>query len=407
MQLTDRHMIKKTHPNWAECDQLAFCSKNLFNYANYQIRQSFIWQGKFIPYATLASEIKESEPYRSLPSKVAQQTLKRLDESWRSFFAALTEWKENPSKFFGRPKLPKYKDKEKGRSVVTYTTQAISRKWLKKGWIHLSQTNIFVKVIHTNLACVRLVPKCDHYVIEVVYHQEEKDYELDQSRIASIDLGLNNLCTITYNQPELNPVLINGKPLKSINHRFNKKKASLQSQLPKSEKTSHKIRNLTNKRNRRIDHYLHHCSRWLIDDLVSKNIGTLVIGQNKGWKNGINIGDQNNQNFVGIPHSRLLEQIKYKAQLVGIKVVLQEESFTSKASFEDGDSIPTYHPQETNQYKFSGKRIKRGLYRTGKGCLVNADVNGSLNILRKAFPKACEGIKVSVVKPFRVTPCYV
>ena len=147
--------------------------------ANYQIRQSFIWQGKFIAYETLASEIKESEPYRSLPSKVAQQTLKKLDESWRSFFAAIAEWREHPSKFFGRPKLPKYKDKEKGRSVVTYTTQAISRKWLKKGWINPSQTNIFVKVIHADIACVRLVPKCDHYVIEVVYHQEEKDYELD------------------------------------------------------------------------------------------------------------------------------------------------------------------------------------------------------------------------------------
>jgi len=110
---------------------------------------------------------------------------------------------------------------------------------------------------------------------------------------------------------------------------------------------------------------------------------------------------------VGIPHSRLVEQLKYKAQLVGIKVVLQEESYTSKASFDDGDLIPTYHPKEANQYKFSGKRIKRGLYRTGKGCLVNADVNGSLNILKKAFPKACEGIRASVVKPFRVTTCYV
>jgi len=407
MQLVERHIIRKTHPNWTECDQLAFCSKNLFNYANYQIRQSFIWQGKFISYETLASEIKESEPYRFLPSKVAQQTLRRLDESWRSFFAAIAEWKENPSKFLGRPKLPKYKDKEKGRSVVTYTIQAISRKWLKKGWINPSQTNLFVKVIHADIACVRIVPKCDHYVIEVVYNQEEKDYGLEPNRIASIDLGLNNLCTITYNQPEFNPVLMNGKPLKSINHRFNKKKAHLQSRLPNSEKTSHQIRELTNKRNRRVDHYLHHCSRWIIDDLVSKNIGTLVIGHNKGWKNGIHIGDQNNQNFVGIPHSRLIEQLKYKAQLVGIQVVLQEESYTSRASFDDGDLIPTYHPKEANQYKFSGKRIKRGLYRTGKGCLVNADVNGSLNILRKVFPKACEGIKVSVVRPFRVTPCYV
>ncbi len=402
MQLVDRHVIRNTSPFWAEIDDLAFRSKNLFNFANYQIRQRFIFQREYLNYNYMAAAVKDSPDYKALPAKVSQQILMRLDESWRSFFAAIKEWSIHPEKFLGRPKLPKYKDKEKGRNVLTYTIQAISQKWLKQGWINLSMTNVFIKVLHDNVRQVRIVPKCDHYVIEVVYEKEAKDLGLNPGNIASLDLGVNNLAALTSNKPGFQPVLINGRPLKSTNQYFNKVKARLQSLLPGNRKTSNKIRKLTSKRNYRVDHYLHNASRWIIDYLIQNDIGTLVIGKNDLWKNGINIGKQNNQQFVQIPHGRFVQQLTYKAQLVGIQVIAQEESYTSKASFMDGDAIPLYQKGGDAKHRFSGRRIARGLYRTAKGLLINADVNGSYNILRKAFP--VNGIEAVVVQPVRVTP---
>lgn len=402
MQLVDRHVIRNTSPFWAEIDDLAFRSKNLFNYANYQIRQRFIFQREYLNYNYMAATLKESPDYKALPAKVSQQILMRLDESWRSFFAAIKEWGIHPEKFLGRPKLPKYKDKEKGRNVLTYTIQAISQKWLKQGWINLSMTNVFIKVLHDNVRQVRIVPKCDHYVIEVVYEKEVENLGLNPANIASLDLGVNNLAALTSNKPGFQPVLVNGRPLKSINQYFNKVKARLQSLLPGNRKTSSKIRKLTSKRNYRVDHYLHSASRLIINHLIANDIGTLVIGKNDLWKNGINIGKQNNQQFVQIPHARFVQQLAYKAQLVGIQVIAQEESYTSKASFMDGDTIPAYQKGSGVKHRFSGRRIKRGLYRTANGSLINADVNGSYNILRKAFPD--NGIVAAVVQPVRVTP---
>lgn len=402
MQLVDRHVIRNTSPFWAEIDDLAFRSKNLFNFANYQIRQRFIFQREYLNYNYIAAAVKDSPDYKALPAKVSQQILMRLDESWRSFFAAIKEWSIHPEKCLGRPKLPKYKDKEKGRNGLTYTIQAISQKWLKQGWINLSMTNVFIKVLHDNVRQVRIVPKCDHYVIEVVYEKEAKDLGLNPGNIASLDLGVNNLAALTSNKPGFQPVLINGRPLKSTNQYFNKVKARLQSLLPGNRKTSHKIRKLTSKRNYRVDHYLHNASRWIIDYLIQNDIGTLVIGKNDLWKNGINIGKQNNQQFVQIPHGRFVQQLTYKAQLVGIQVIAQEESYTSKASFMDRDAIPVYQKGSEAKHRFSGRRIARGLYRTAKGLLINADVNGSYNILRKAFP--VNGIEAVVVQPVRVTP---
>jgi IS605 OrfB family transposase len=402
MQLVDRHVIRNTSPFWAEIDNLAFRSKNLFNLANYYIRQYFILEGQYQNYNFMADYLKGHEAYKALPAKVSQQILMRLDESWRSFFVAIKEWGIHPEKFLGRPKLPKYKDKEKGRNVLTYTIQAISQKWLKQGWINLSMTNVFIKVLHDNVRQVRIVPKCDHYVIEVVYEKEVEDLGLNPAHIASLDLGVNNLAALTSNKPGFQPVLINGRPLKSINQYFNKVKARLQSLLPGNRKTSNKIRKLTSKRNYRVDHYIHSASRLIINHLIANDIGTLVIGKNDLWKNGINIGKQNNQQFVQIPHARFVQQLAYKAQLVGIQVIAQEESYTSKASFMDGDAIPVYKKGSDVKHRFSGRRIKRGLYRTANGSLINADVNGSYNILRKAFPD--NGIVVAVVQPVRVTP---
>ncbi|MFB8794190.1 MAG: transposase [Microcoleus sp.] len=229
--------------------------------------------------------------------------------------------------------------------------------------------------------------------------------ENQKELVASIDLGLNNLVALTSNQPGFVPLLINGRPLKSINQFYNKRKAHLQSRLKESRKTSRRIQRLTRCRNQKIDNYLHQASRSIINLLSSGKIGTLVIGKNVQWKNEINFGKKTNQNFVTVPHARLIEMLEYKAELVGIRVMVQEESYTSQSSFLNLDPIPVYGSIGDMDVTFSGQRIKRGLYKTSSGRLINADVNGSYNILRKAIPNAlCNGIESCVVQPRRVNP---
>ena len=222
--------------------------------------------------------------------------------------------------------------------------------------------------------------------------------------VASIDLGLDNLVALTSNQPGFIPLLVNGRPLKSINQFYNKRYSRLQSQLKGNRKTSPRIQRLTRCRNQKVDNYLHHASRLIIDILIAKQIGTLVIGKNAQWKTEIDLGKQTNQNFVSIPHSRLIEMLEYKARLVGITVIVQEESYTSRANFLGLDPIPVYGKTEKEPV-FTGKRIKRGLYKTSTGQLINSDVNAAYNILRKAIPNAfSDGIGSCVVQPRRVNP---
>ncbi|MBS3028506.1 MAG: IS200/IS605 family element transposase accessory protein TnpB [Dolichospermum sp. DET50] len=393
-------MIKKTHKNYQEIDRLCFLSKNLYNAANYLIRQSFFETGKILNYNQIQKLLQSEFDYKNLPAKVSQQILIILDKNWKAFFQAQKADQENPSKFLGKPKLPKYKHKENGRNLLVYTIQALSKPFLSKGLIKLSQTEIVFPTQAKEIAQVRVIPKLNHYVVEVIYHQEEKPKQVDNKRIASIDLGLNNLASVTFNQAGLIPFLINGRPLKSINHFFNKKKAELQAIL--KNKTSKRLQTLCTKRNLKVDDYLHKASRYLINKLVELNIGTLVIGKNEGWKQELNIGSKNNQNFTQIPHTRFIEQLTYKAELQGISVIITEESYTSKSSFLDQDVLPKYKKGET--HSFSGKRIKRGLYKSALGILINADVNGSLNILKKAIPNAfADGIQGIVVSPVKVT----
>jgi putative transposase len=400
MQLAERHIIKSTEHRFAEIDELAFKSKNLYNAANYVIRQSFTYGWGYINYNEMNRLMKYHQAYKALPAKVSQQILMILDKNWKSFFEAVQTYKADSSKFNGRPKLPKYKDKVKGRNILVYTIQAISSKQLKKGIIKLSGTEILIKTkIKTARICqVRLIPKCDSYVIEVIYDEPESTVSNDNS-VASIDLGLNNLVALTSNQPGFTPLLINGRPLKSINQFYNKRSSQLQSQLKGGRKTSHRIQRLTRCRNQKVDNYLHNTSRLIVDLLVAKQIGTLVVGKNVQWKTEIDLGKQTNQNFVSIPHARLIEMLEYKTRLVGIKVRVQEESYTSQSNFLGLDPIPVYGKTDKDAV-FSGRRIKRGLYKTSAGQLINSDVNGSYNILRKAIPNAfSNGIESCVVQP--------
>ncbi len=408
MQLLEKHVIKSKHKFFEEIDTLCFASKNLYNAANYVIRQHFIWGWGYLNYTQIDKLMKSHEGYIALPAKVSQQILMVLDRNWRSFFAALKEYDENPEKFNARPRLPKYKDKTKGRNLLVYTVQAISKPGLRNGKIKLSGTNIefSTQVAISRLCQVRVVSKCDCYVIEVIYHEQEStNTQLKPDAVAGLDLGLNNLAALTSNQKGFVPLLINGRPLKSINQFYNKRKAELQSLFKGNRKTSLRIQRLTRCRNQKVDNYLHHASRFIINELIGKGIGTLVIGKNDQWKQEINLGRQNNQSFVNIPHARFIEMLTYKAELVGITVLIQEESYTSQASFLDGDAIPVFGTKEVEDATFSGKRIKRGLYIAKDGRLINADVNASYNVIRKAIPNAfADGIESCVVQPRRITP---
>lgn len=407
MQLVERHIITKTHSFWSLLDQVCFASKNLYNKANYNIRQSLIFCGEFSSYNLLDKVLKSTLEYRALPAKVAQQTLRNLEQNWSSFFAGIKEYKSHPEKFLGKPKLPKYKNKD-GRHLVIYTAQAVSRKSLKQGLIKLSGLDFSfpTKIRGEKLHQVRVIPKNNYYIIEVIYEKEEVKAKDKIEKIAAIDLGINNLIALTSNQQGFTPILINGRILKSINQFYNLKKAKLQKQLPLGQYWSNRLSLLTRKREEKINDYFHKVSSYLVNLLLESGIDTLVIGKNKNWKQEANLGKRNNQNFTSISHNKLIEKIKYKCQLVGIKVIEREESYTSVASFLDLDEMPTYGVvREEEKVKFSGRRIKRGLYRSGSGKLINADVNASYNILRKAFPKAfVEGIERCVVHPRLVTP---
>lgn len=316
--------------------------------------------------------------------------MRMVNQNFKSFFESIKSYKVNPGKFKSVPKIPKYLHKIKGRYIVTCTNQNISYKVFKKsGNIKL---NCLSFEINTNILCfksinqVRIIPRLHYYVVEIIYKANELPTKTDNNRYCGIDLGVNNLAAVSSNVTK--PFIINGRPLKSINHYYNKKKAKLQSQQKDKnyDINKNKLSSLELKRKNKIDDYLHKSSRLLVNHLVSNQINTLIIGHNKEQKQDINNGKVNNQNFVHIPFNRFISMLQYKCKFEGINVIITEESYTSKSSFFDNDILPKYKKNCNNEYKFSGKRIKRGLYKTSNGMLINADVNGSLNIIRKVVP---------------------
>ncbi len=386
MQLVEKHVISRQHKFWKECDHLALQSKHLYNTANYVQRQYFFDTKKYYNSIDIYHQTKNLESYRYLPTKVSKQVVRRVSEAWKGWLAALKDWSKHPEKYLGKPKMPGYKHKERGRNVVIYPIDAISKPALAKSIVKLSQASIEFPTQAKNVDQVRIIPKLDHYVIEVVYTVEET-VKSDGKYVAGVDLGLNNLIAITSNHPGLRPLLINGRPLKSINQFFNKRVATSQ-----SIEAWRQIKVLNGKRDRRIDNYLHTVSRRVIDWCQLNDLGQLVIGNNQGWKQYLNIGKKNNQEFTNIPHAKLISLLTYKAQLAGIEVIVTEESYTSKASALDGDTLPVYKAKSDVKPVFSGKRVKRGLYKTSNGRLINADTNGSLNIARKVIPNFMKGI---------------
>jgi putative transposase len=396
MHLVEQHCIGKNDPRYTIIDEAAFKSKNLYNAALYEIRQAFIHQGMYLSYEEMDKRMQSHEAYKALPAKVSQQVLRQLADAWKAFREAKASYEKDPSKFTGRPQLPKYKHKSEGRNMLIYTSQAISqgKKGLQRGIIKPSMLAIEVQTKQKDVDQVRIVPRKGFYVVEVVYGKGVKQADVNPAFYAGIDIGLNNLAALTSNKPGFQPVLVNGRPVKSVNQFYNKRKAGLQKKFGRTG-TTQRMERMTNKRNRRIDHYMHTATKRIIDLLVKEGIGVLCIGKNDAWKQEANMGKRNNQNFVQIPHARFITMLAYKAELVGIRVEVTEESYTSKASLLDLDPLPVHNLQEKAKVLFSGKRIKRGLYRASNGRLINADINGAGNIIRKVAPDAfgSEGVE--------------
>ncbi|MGH2501801.1 MAG: RNA-guided endonuclease InsQ/TnpB family protein, partial [Ktedonobacterales bacterium] len=372
-----------------------------YNAANYLVRQSFIYQGIYLEYGEVFHRINDHEAYWALPRKVSNDVLRQLDRDWRGFFAALKAWKADPTKFLGWPKLPRYKDKQAGRNLLIYDLQALSAPGLRRGEIVPSQLGITIQTKQTTIKQARTAPRNGYFVVEVVYEREPVPATNNPDLHAGIDIGLNNLATIASDKAGFVPRIVNGRPVKSINQFYNKRKAALLRKLGHPGTTT-QIERLTAHRTQQIDHYLHTASRLIIDLLVAEGIGTLVIGKNPLWKQEVNMGKRNNQNFVSVPHARFIDMLTYKAKLVGMQVIVTEESFTSKASFLDADPLPVYGSAQVPT--FSGKRVKRGLYQAANGRCINADVNGAYNIIRKVLPNAfSKGIAGTAVCPVRLT----
>ena len=393
MQLVEKHFISKNHPFFDEIDGLAFQGKNLYNSLLYLSRQYYKENEKYIGASRLYVQGTNLPIWDDckLPKKVCNQMVFVLDTNYKAYFAALRAFKIDPTNFISMPKPPKYKDSAKGRMLLIYPKDALSRKsFIKDGTIKLSQTNIEIQTKikdFGNIRQVRIVPRNGAYVIEVVYQRVEAAPRTE-GIIASIDLGLNNLATVAFSDQQ-NPFILNGKPLKSINQFYNKEKAKAQGKFPTGIFKSNKIEKLNIKRINKINDYLHKASAYLVNQLVSKSVKTLVIGYNAGWKQEINIGSKNNQDFVQIPFYRFIQMIEYKCRLNGIQTIRQEESYTSKCSFLDDEIIEKHE-------EYAGRRIKRGLFKSRDGIAINADLNGAYNIMRKAVAgfKAIEGVAV-------------
>jgi putative transposase len=392
MQLVEQHRIDRHDSRFAAIDAAAFASKNLYNAALYATRQAFIHQRCVIAYEELARELKASVEFRALPAKVAQWVLRQVTLAWKSYFAACAAWEDDPSRFLGHPKLPKYLNKH-GRNLLTYTEQAISRAPRNRGFVVPSGLDIRVETRQTAIDQVRIVPHASHYTVEVIYERPVTPADVDPARVAAVDIGLNNLAAVTFNQPGLAPFLVNGRPLKAINQWYNKRRGRLQAKLSQGVFASRQLDTLADKRLRQLADYLHVASRRIVDRLVKHRIGTLVIGKNDGWKQAIELGERTNQNFVFVPHARFVALLRYKAELVGIRVIVSEESYTSKCSFLDLEQVDKHEV-------YAGTRIKRGLFRASDGRCLNADINGAFNILRKVVPDAFgNGIEGVVVHP--------
>lgn len=366
MLLVERHYIKGTD----QIIQLCQTSKELYNKCNYYLRHWWFrslknddWSTAMPDLVSLVKQVKNEESFKNLHNtKTAKQTIRKVITDWWNFRKAIAAYNKNPQSFKKKPKPPKYKQK---MAQVIFYNETIKGGQSGKALESITPTNkCFSIKSDRKFKQVVITPKTFGFMVEVQYEHSLKKGTSKAKGVCCIDIGLNNLCAITSDQHA--PILINGRIVKSINQWYNK----------------HRCKRTSRKRYFRLENYFHHVSKWIVQNCVRNGIGKIIIGKNDGWKQNMNLGKKTNQNFQFVPFYKLLEKIQYKATLEGIEVIFTEESYTSKASFLDHDELPVYG-SVSGEPKFSGKRTKRGMYKTFKP--IHADVNGSLNIGRKVI----------------------
>lgn len=380
VQRCEQHNIRYGTDFYKFVDEMCFKSKNLYNYANYIIRQEFINNGNWIKYNQLFQLVKESEPYKDIGNNTGQGTLRVLDKNWKAFFKAIKDWKKNPSKYLGRPKIPKYKDKD-GRFLLSLDSNKVK---LKDGYIYFAwkpfkpYNNMFKTNAQERILQCRFIPRCGKYVMEIVYEIEVPDISETSDRVAAIDIGVDNFITMVNNIGE-NPIAVKGGVIKSINQFYNKQKADIQSELKKvnGKDWSKKLQKLTDKRYEMIKYQMHCISKYVVDWCVLYGIDTLIVGHNDEWKQK----KQGMQNFTYIPYELFIQMLAYKCENNGIRFIENEEAYTSGTSFLDNED-----PVKENYNK--ERRVHRGLFIADCGKKINADVNGAYQILKKVIPEA-------------------
>ena len=392
MYLTVKQQLKHlSKEEYLSLRELSHTAKNLYNQAVYNIRQYYFQENKYLNYQKNNSRLKNSDNYKTLNSNMSQQILKEVDGSFKSFFGLLK--KKSKGMYNGKVKLPSYLPKN------SFTTLVIGFVRLNEDTLVIPYSNSFKKnhkkisikippiLLGKKIKEIRIIPKFNARFFEVqyTYEVEEEQRNLDKNHALAIDFGINNLATCVTSKGR--SFIIDGKKLKSINQWFNKENARLQSIKNKQKygkKPTLRQKYLYSSRNNKVNDYMSKTARKIINYCLENNIGTLVCGYNETFQRNSNIGKANNQTFVNIPFGKLREKLEYLCKLYSLRFVEQEESYTSKSSFFDMDILPKFEADKPQTYSFLGKRIKRGLYQTSKGYILNADVNGALNILRKS-----------------------
>ena len=384
-----KHLSKE---DYITIKKLCHTAKNLANEAIYNVRQYYFAEGEFLKYEKNYALLKNSPNYKTLNSNMAQQILKEVDCSFKSFFGLLKLAKQGKYAFTDC-KLPNYLPKD------GYTTLIIGFVRLNGNKLVLPFSNSFKKthksveitippiLLDKTIKEIRIIPKANarFFEIQYIYEAECIQRNLNTNNALALDLGVNNLVTAVSNSGK--SFIVDGKRLKSINQWFNKENARLQSIKDKQhlgKKPTNKQKAAARNRNNKVNDYMNKAARMVIDYCINNDIGTLIVGYNETFQRNSHIGKQNNQNFVNIPYGQLRNKLEYLCKLNGIVFVKQEESYTSKSSFWDRDDIPVYNADNPKEYSFSGRRTHRGLYKTASGKTFNADVNGALNIMRKS-----------------------
>ena len=395
MYLTIKQQVKHlTKEEYNVLRELCRTAKNLTNQAIYNIRQQYFQEKQFLRYEANYYELKNCENYKLLNANVAQQTLKNVDTMFKSFFGLLKLAKQGKYNF-RYIKLPNYLPKNGYSNLIiadfrikkdnTLTIPVSNAFKQKHGKIKI-QIKIPTVLENKKIKQIQIIPKFNarFFEIQYIYEIQEEKINLNTNNALAIDLGVNNLCTCVTNTGK--SFIIDGRKLKSINQFFNKYNAKLQSIKDKQniKRQTKQQYLISRKRKNRVDDYINKTCKYIINYCLSYDIGTLVIGYNQSFQNKTNLGKKTNQIFTQLPFGKIREKLEYLCKRYNINYVLQEESYTSKASFFDNDELPTYNMDNPQTYEFSGKRIKRGLYQTKNNYRLNADCNGALNILRKS-----------------------